>query len=89
MTLVAHAKRIGWTSLPSKTGYGEELHCSACGKEVNDADTYWCLDLHKETMEDGCVTVHQADMVAGFCSRECLLTSSLELPKWMLQAEGE
>ena len=57
--------------------------CTNCGREVREGQTYWSVNLHKETIDEGCVTVHQADMIAGYCSKECLLASGYDIPEWM------
>ncbi len=59
--------------------------CGTCGKEVRDGETYWSINLHKETLEEDAITVDEADMIGGYCSRVCLLSSGYDLPSWMLE----
>ena len=37
------------------------FRCRDCGKGIEDGEKMWSVNIHCETMDDGAMTVHQAD----------------------------
>jgi hypothetical protein len=43
------------------------FRCCDCGKGIEDGERMWSVNIHCESMEDGVITVHQADCYDVFC----------------------
>jgi len=62
------------------------FECLACKKEIPDGETMWSVNVHREVVKGGAITVLEADCYWVFCE-DCAKVRDLSKVKIPMKAE--